>query len=190
MKADVTEIKSSDMSELLSHYWDYKLEENKLTINLTDTEAEKNVKAAIADGATKAYYQADLDLYIDNVATGTSTAKPLTSRNFDGNTCNISQDVSSIAQTINTLTVSVSLVTTTKVGLKTTKKQLFAIIFLYILKRKTEKSQSILHTVQPQLRLWRTLMQIINLRIILRQEHSQILPASHLRRLLKSKRTY
>ena len=105
MKADVTEIKSSDMSELLSHYWDYKLEDNKLTINLTDTEAEKNVKAAIADGATKAYYQADLDLYIDNVATGTSTAKPLTSRNFDGNTCNISQDVSSIAQTINTLTV-------------------------------------------------------------------------------------
>lgn len=44
MKADVTEIKSSDMSELLSHYWDYKLEENKLTINLTDTEAEKMSK--------------------------------------------------------------------------------------------------------------------------------------------------
>ena len=35
MKADVTEIKSSDMSELLSHYWNYKLEDNKLTINIT-----------------------------------------------------------------------------------------------------------------------------------------------------------
>ena len=115
MKADVTEIKSSDMSELLSHYWNYKLEDNKLTINITDTEAEKNVQAAIAGGATKAYYKAGLDLYIDNVATGTSTAQPLTSGNFDGNTCTISQDVSSIAQTINTLVVSVSLVTTTKV---------------------------------------------------------------------------
>ena len=138
MKADVTEIKSSDMSELLSHYWDYKLEENKLTINLTDTEAEKNVKAAIADGATKAYYQADLDLYIDNVATGTSTAKPLTSRNFDGNTCNISQDVSSIAQTINTLTVSVSLVTT-KVGLKTTKKTTLCYNFPIYLEKENGK---------------------------------------------------
>jgi len=44
MKADVTEIKSSDMSELLSHYWNYKLEDNKLTINITDTEAEKMSK--------------------------------------------------------------------------------------------------------------------------------------------------
>lgn len=120
MKADVTEIKSSDMSELLSYYWDYKLEDNKLTVNVTDTEAEKNVKAAIDGGATKAYYQARLDLYIDDVATGTSTAQKLTSGNFDGNTCTISQDVSSIAQTINTLVVSVSLVTTTKVDFKTT----------------------------------------------------------------------
>lgn len=139
MKADVTEIKSSDMSELLSHYWNYKLEDNKLTINITDTEAEKNVQAAIAGGATKAYYQAGLDLYIDNVATGTSTAQPLTSGNFDGNTCTISQDVSSIAQTINTLGVSVSLVTTTKVGLKTTKKATLCYNFPIYLEKENGK---------------------------------------------------
>lgn len=139
MKADVTEIKSSDMSELLSHYWNYKLEDNKLTINITDTEAEKNVQAAIAGGATKAYYQAGLDLYIDNVATGTSTAQPLTSGNFDGNTCTISQDVSSIAQTINTLVVSVSLVTTTKVGLKTTKKATLCYNFPIYLEKENGK---------------------------------------------------
>ena len=113
MKADVTEIKSSDMSELLSHYWDYKLEDNKLTINLTDTEVEKNVKAAIADGATKAYYETYLNLFIDDVAAGTSTPTMFGYSKFDGNTCTISQDVSKIANGVNTLAANVYLATAT-----------------------------------------------------------------------------
>lgn len=106
MKADVTEIKSSDMSELLSHYWNYKLEDNKLTINITDTEAEKNVQAAALSG-TKAYYETYLNLFIDDVDAGTSTPKMFGYSKFNGNNCTISQDVSKIADGVNTLSANV-----------------------------------------------------------------------------------
>lgn len=106
MKADVTEIKSSDMSELLSHYWDYKLEDNKLTINITDTEAEKNVQIAALSG-TKAYYETYLNLFIDDVDAGTSTPKMFGYSKFNGNNCTISQDVSKIADGVNTLSANV-----------------------------------------------------------------------------------
>ena len=106
MKADVTEIKSSDMSELLSHYWNYKLEDNKLTINITDTEAEKNVQIAALSG-TKAYYETYLNLFIDDVDAGTSTPKMFGYSKFNGNNCTISQDVSKIADGVNTLSANV-----------------------------------------------------------------------------------
>lgn len=106
MKADVTEIKSSDMSELLSHYWNYKLEDNKLTINITDTEAEKNVQIAALSG-TKAYYETYLNLFIDDVDVGTSTPKMFGYSKFNGNNCTISQDVSKIADGVNTLSANV-----------------------------------------------------------------------------------
>lgn len=112
MKADVTEIKSSDMSELLSHYWNYKLEDNKLTINITDTEAEKNVQIAALSG-TKAYYETYLNLFIDDVEAGTSTPKMFGYSKFNGNNCTISQDVSKIADGVNTLSANVYFATAT-----------------------------------------------------------------------------
>lgn len=44
MKADITQTRSSDLSDLLSHYWEASLKDGMLTVDLTDIYAQSNAR--------------------------------------------------------------------------------------------------------------------------------------------------
>ena len=79
MKADITQTRSSDLSDLLSHYWEASLKDGMLTVDLTDIYAQ--IDSAGGSQSCEANMYLDGSTLIDN-------------KEFTGNKCTLSADFS------------------------------------------------------------------------------------------------